>query len=492
LSRFLFLCVLRILFLNLFLWFITITTWSQSCKPFVLRFNTHPHQDKICSTALIEDLTELQSMLLEIHPDLYRHSPKAVLDSAYLSAVNQCRTDKTLFEFAQIINDYLMEIKDSHTFFNLRELLSYQRSATYYLPCLVSKINNQWIITKAWKNQLPVGAELLKFDGMAPEKLIEVSRGSSPIEANSWEAQQELSDHVLSTVLNLSSLKKLVSVTHRFHGDTITQVVHPPRVKKIMKSADFIGEFKNITYHKQGQKAIIKIPSFSPNSIAWFKKRLDEVFSAVMKDSIEALAIDLRDNTGGYIVLQEYLMSFLAPPGTRYVNQYVYKRSDYDRFEQLSSYQKWRFKKTALRFYPNGAIAKEWDFYNSPKGTVDTVVNDPVLSNKNNIQFKGSCSLLINGMSMSAAANFAAWFIENNRGPSLGTAPSGTFSGTFANPATVYLTNTALPVMISTMKVNSLNEALLNQPIYPSMLLTPNQSNIEHGEDVLKTYFLNN
>lgn len=458
----------------------------------MLRFNTHPHQDKICSSALIEDLKELQSLLLAIHPDMYRYSSKEALDSAYLSAINQCRSDKTLLEFAQIINDYLMEIKDSHTFFNLRELLSYQRTSTYYLPYLVSNINNQWIITKAWKNQLPVGAELLMFNGIAPEKLTEVSMGSSPIEANSKKAQQEISAHVLSTILNLSSLKKSVSVTYAFHGDTITQVVHPPRVKKIMKSADFIGEFKNITYQKQGQKAIIKIPSFSPNSIAWFKKRLDEVFSAVMKDSIESIAIDLRDNTGGYIVLQEYLMSFLAPPGTRYLNQYVYKRSDYDRFEQLSSYQKWRFKKTALRFYPNGAIAKEWDFYNSPKGTVDTVVNDPVLSNKNNIQFNGSCSLFINGMSMSASANFAAWFIETNRGPSLGTPASGSFSGTFANPATVYLTNTALPVMISTMKVNSPNEALLNQPIYPSVLLVPTQRNIEYGEDVLKTYFLNN
>jgi C-terminal processing protease CtpA/Prc len=234
---------------------------------------------------------------------------------------------------------------------------------------------------------------------------------------------------------------------------------------------------------------VLCITSFSPASIGSFKKRLDELFKKIKADSIESLAIDLRNNTGGYILLQEYLMSFLTPEGTKYSNHYVYKRSDYDRFEQLSKVQKWRFKKTAKRYYPNGAIAQEWDFYNSPKGTIDTVLNEPILSNRYKQEFRGKCTLFINGMSMSASANFAAWFATSDRGIIVGTPATGTYTGTFANPITIYLNNTALPIMISTMKVNSPLDSS-NKSILPTVLLTPTSGDIQEGKDIHLSYFL--
>lgn len=464
--------------------------FTQSCKSFVFRHNTSPVNDKICSEALIEDLKELKERLYEIHPDLFRYTSTQALDSAFIRAIKRCSTERSLLEFSQILNDYLLEIRDSHTFFNLRELLVYERKKRHYFPFGLAQMNNKFVITKSWKTEIPVGAELLSFNHQVPLESIHSALSFSPIEGYSDTARKELSSHVLSGIMNLQSPSKMALVRYAFKGDTLVKEVKSPRLRTVLNSPDFLSDDTRITYQRYNKKAVITLTSFSPASINSFKKRLDEIFKKIKADSIESLAIDLRNNTGGYILLQEYLMSFISPKGTTYPNYYVYKRSDYDRFEQLSTIQKWRFKKTAKRFYPNGAIAKEWDFYNSPKGSIDTVLNEPTLGNRYNIEFKGKCSLFINGMSMSASANFAAWFALSNRGGIIGTPATGTYTGTFANPVTIYLNNTALPIMISTMKVNSQQDPSSNKPIFPNVLLTPSDVDILEGKDIHLSYFL--
>ena len=478
-----------------FLWYCCLilclpTGFAQSCKSFVFRHNTDPVRDKICSSALIEDLKELKERLYEIHPDIYRYTTAPALDSSFLQAVQRCATDKTLLEFTQIVNDYLLEIRDSHTFFNVRELLSYSRFSRHYLPFLLCRVNANYFVVKSWNSSIPMGSELLAFNQRPPQYFYQTALDFSPIEAYAEHAKEELSTHVITGLCNLQSLEKSIQVHYVYNEDTLSKEIVRPRLRKALKASEFLGEDAKITYTRFEKKGVLSISSFSPNSLGSFKKRLDEVFEHIASDSIESLAIDLRNNTGGYILLQEYVMSFLVPEGKKYSNNYVYKRSDYDRFEQLSKVQKWRFKRTAKRYYPNGAIAQEWDFYNSPKGTVDTVLNDPVLTNKNKRTFTGKCSLFINGMSMSASANFAAWFATLDRGSIIGTPASGTQTGTFANPVTVYLNNTALPIMISTMKVNALSDPTSNKPILPTVLLTPTSSDIKSGKDIHLSYFL--
>jgi len=464
--------------------------FTQSCKYLAFKYNTDPVRDKICASALIEDLKELKERLYEIHPDLHRYTMASALDSAFLQAIDRCSTDKTLLEFTQILNDYLQELRDSHTFFNVRELLSYSRFSRHYLPFMLHPINDKVFVVKSWKSIIPTGSELLAFNKIEPRYFRQTAMDFTPIEAHANHAKKELSINVFCGLSNLQTIKKRAEVDYVYKGDTVHKEVSRPRLRKAFNSTDFLGEEAKITYNNFGKKGVLSISSFSPTTLNSFKKRMDEVFKDIEMDSIESLAIDLRNNTGGYILLQEYLMSFLVPEGIKYSNYYVYKRSNYDRFEQLSKVQKWRFRRTARRYYPNGAIAREWDFYNSPKGTIDTVFNDPILLNKNRRSFSGKCTLFINGMSMSASANFAAWFAAIDRGVIVGTPASGTYTGTFANPVTIYLNNTALPVMISTMKVNAFDDPTSNKSIEPSVLLTPTISDIQAGKDIHLSYFL--
>ena len=212
-------------------------------------------------------------------------------------------------------------------------------------------MNEKFLIAKAWKSSFPVGSELLAFNHLEPHHMVKTALAFSPIEAYTSIAQEELSSYVLSGLINLQSPMKTPTVSYVYKGDTVMKELKSPRLRKVLNSPEFLGDNAQITYQHYDKKAVLCITSFSPASIGSFKKRLDELFKKIKADSIESLAIDLRNNTGGYILLQEYLMSFLTPEGTKYSNHYVYKRSDYDRFEQLSKVQKWRFKNVHV---PNG------------------------------------------------------------------------------------------------------------------------------------------
>ncbi len=464
------------------------TCYSQRCKDFVFRYNTDPSKHRICSSALLDDLKDLYDKLQTIHPDLYRYVTKEQLDSSYNFAVKQCSGDKTLLEFTEIVNVFLTSLKDSHTFINERELLFYRPFSRHYFPMTLTFNNNKPIIVKSWRNSIPAGAELIAINQWKIIDLAYSAENMAPLESFAWGAKRELSEQVLGSLINLKNPDKVNRYKFFIGQDTIVKQLKSPKFFHVRSELN--SKSKPIDFQKlSSKKAILTIGTFSPNSLRGFKKKLDEVFLQIEKDSIQNLAIDLRDNTGGFILLQEYLMSFLVPKGTKYPNHYVYKRSEFDRFEQLSRFQRWRFKRIAMQFYPNGAIAQEWDFYNSPMGTMDTVFNAPILSNKYNLIFTGACTVFINGMSMSAAANFTSWFQKIQRGLVIGTQASGTQGGTFANPAPLFMNNTMIPVFISTMKINGPTETP-NVPINPDVYISPSLEDYIQKNDPLKTYFI--
>jgi len=272
--------------------------------------------------------------------------------------------------------------------------------------------------------------------------------------------------------------------------DSISEVVRSPKISKTQQGELFKGEPIEISFERKEGAGILKIASFSPRNIKGFKKKLDQIFKEVTEKPVDKLIIDLRNNTGGYIVLQEYLMSFLVPKNTVYSADYVYKRSPFDRFSQLSKLERKRFVRAAKRFYPNGAISRELDFYNKPFGSLDTVTNNPVLKNKQGLTYWGPCDLLVNELSMSASANFTAWFTERQRGEVIGSPVSGTNGGTFANPYTFYLTNTGLPVSVSTMKINLLSEGQKESPLLPNHRIVPSIEELKQQVDGILKFAL--
>ena len=455
------------------------------CRFFATRMFTDPIKDKICSNALLEDSKEFYDKLQQTHPDLYRYTQPNQLDSSFLILINKCSEDMNLLEYVTALNQFLQQLKDSHTFINARDLLLYKPFSNYYVPFFIQQTQQKWYITSSWKNLMPKGEQLIAINSIPLSEYQILAQALSPKESCADSAFALISNHLMSLVCNLSSSQKTINVKVFNGTDTINREVKRLKRLKTIRQTIFDIHDPEVRYMRSQTSAILTISSFSPKNISRFKKKLEVVFRKITQDSVKNLVLDLRSNTGGFILLQEYLMSFLVPKNTTYTSQYVYKRSPFDRFSQLSKFEKRQFIKTALRFYPKGSISKEYDFYKKPMGTIDTINNFLTLKNDKGIAYLGNCDLLVNERSMSASANFTAWFLKTKRGGVYGAPPSGTTAGTFANPYTFYLTHTGLPVSVSTMKINLLTPNEKEISLMPNRVIYPTYLDMKQGYDPL-------
>lgn len=475
--------------LGLFIVFLTSCPLAQ-CRPFVMRAFTDPVNEKICALSLLEDVNELYLSLQQTHPDLYRNVPQQTFDSLYLRLVDHCSLDLTLLSFVAELNGFLQSIKDSHSFVSVRDLLVYKSINRHYLPLRLAETHGKIFLVKAWENKIPSGINLIKINHTNMEEFLKTSLPYVPVESIADSAFYLMRPHAVSALINLHHPNK-INTYEWFDGkDTVVMNIKSPRISRTQQRDFFKAETVDISFERKDGVGILAIASFSPRSITRFKNKLDQIFKDITEKPVKRLIIDLRNNTGGYIVLQEYLMSFLVPKNTVYTADYVYKRSPYDRFSQLSKLERKRFIRAAKRFYPNGAISRELDFYNKPFGSLDTVANKPVLKNKHGLVYWGPCDLLVNELSMSASANFTAWFTDGLRGEVIGSPVSGTNGGTFANPYTFYLTNTGLPVSVSTMKINLLSAGQKETPLLPNYCIIPTLKDLKQQVDAVLNFAL--
>jgi C-terminal processing protease CtpA/Prc len=467
---------------------------TQSCKFFFFRKSVDVSKDKVCNDLLLNDLQFIKKKLEEVHPALYLYCSKESFDSAYNATLLALNKPHTIYEFSLLVSDWLSLLHDSHTFLPPKNLVQYKSKGRYTYPFRLCAIDNKLFVSESWRNRLPKGSELIAFDNVSIPKTMEKSLRMSPIEGDVFQAQKEFSISQLGTILNVSSPTIKKTVKYLLPGkDTVTAIISPPLFWRSKSGNKLNASKKDLSLTIQDSTAHLIIQTFSPKSYKKFKIKLTRIFDEINTKHIKHLIIDLRDNLGGYVALEEYLMLLIAKNTPNFKAAYIYKRSAHDRFSTLSIQQRWQFKQLAKRPYSSDALRKELAFFYSPYGTVDTILITTQLKNKTIDSYSNKCTLLTNGLSMSASANFAAWFRTVDRGQIVGTPCMGTLSGTFANSTVIFLPNTMLSVSISTLKITPahLSEISLS-PIVPDVIITPTQTQIIKGIDPCIDFLLNN
>jgi C-terminal processing protease CtpA/Prc len=432
---------------------------SQPCREYIQHKNNMKGNALICPEAMFEDLRELYQNILKTHPNPFIYCSKNELDSAYTVAQNAVLTPKSVLDFSLILAGFIKNIRDSHTYFNPRDILVLSGNKSRAIPFYLTKIDSRFYMSQAYNNCIPVGAEILEVGTMTIDSLFNLSMRFSPKEAYTESAREEITTKMMGLVFNVQNNSSEHEVRFKYVnrlGDTLLTKVGRIRSKKLFKNENWYPS-KELEYEFFNDIAYLRVYSFESKNEKKFKKTIDRFFSIVATRNIDSVIIDVRENRGGFILLLEHLLSYINVNEQTYDLNYSYKRSDLDRFESLSRLKKIDFIKKAKRVYPRGMISKEYDFYLSPKGTVKTILYQKKLANSSNYIFRGNCSLYINGLSMSASVLLASWFKENNRGEIIGTPCFGSLNATHGNPATIFLRNSGLPISISTLKLTPNN-----------------------------------
>lgn len=426
---------------------------TQKCWNYFPIRKADVNQTYLCPESMINDLVELKKTLLEVHPNPYLYQDTNCFDDAYEKAIKAASTEKTMTEFAMIVSDFLNVLHDSHTNLNPRDILYMGTTHKTICPFNIIRVDSSFYLEKIHKNGLPVGSKITAFNSMSADSLFQLSKRLCFIEGNAQDAQNEVATKLMGIVFNWVNQENKIELSYIDSlGKKGVFVCPMMEVRKIKKERDWFDEDELTYFFDEKNRGILIVKSFEALSLGHFQKEVDAFFQEVKSRKTNEIFIDLRDNKGGLIRAQEYIISYLNNTRKSHQINYLYKRSKYDRFSLLPFYQEWQFARMAKRVYPKGIISKEFDFYNSELGTQMNILYDYLPKNRMNQTYDGECTLIMNGFSMSASAMFAAWFKDVQRGKIIGTPCMGTPSGTFGNAAVIYLENSRIPISVSTLK----------------------------------------
>lgn len=472
--------------------FLSSVAFSQHCNNFIRVGRVNIMKDLLCPEIMVSDLQFLREKLDLIHPDPYYYTSKQKLDSLYKTSLLKVSRELTIFEFTEVVAEFLNAIKDSHTNLNPMSLLYYGETSRATFPFELREINGKIYIEQLSKCEKYTGCEVLEINGMDVFDLMRLSYSFSLTEADASEAKREIATKGMALIFNLTNqLEFLDSIPMKLINNLDTIIHYIPRSSKreFLNLKQKAANMSLSYIFDSNNRGILTISTFEPRNLKRYKNELDVFFRLVAEKNCREVVIDLRDNQGGLVRAQEYLLSYLNWNNRNHEIEYLYKRSDYDRFSLLPFYQKWQFERQAKRVFPKGVISKEYEFFKSQKGTVKRIVYDYLPKNNENTSYDGKCTLLINGFSMSASVLFTSWFKSTNRGEIIGSPCLGTMSGTFGNGVQINLRETGLPVTISTLKFNPLHtKEVVFEAIQPTLKIAYSIEDLKQKRDPVLNY----
>lgn len=483
------------LFLVSFLFMIGLRVLGQECTSIFKPKKQLVASTYLCVDAMQADLAQVHKHIIETHPNpTYYTSTTALLD-AYNTAKKECEQPKSVLEFVLIVNTYLNSLKDSHTGLNPKDFLYQVNANRKVLPFFVTQIEEKFYLFGGFSDQLEAADEILWIDQYPIAELYELALALSMCEGDALEAQKEVALDYIGVAYNLLQMSLKEPKVAKFkvvkpNGDTtMIQIPFVSTWKYFLASLSGSEEDVVSYYFDEQNRGVLILSSFQPLSLSIFQKKIDEFFAKVEERKCEQIYIDLRDNLGGLLRAEEYLFSYINTKSNAIQTNYLYKRSNYDRFALLSPLQQTQFINRAKNVYPNGLISKEYDFYRMPKGSTCNILYDYVPSNARNYIYKGKCALVMNGNSMSASVLFAAWFKHIERGEIIGTTCMGGMGGTFGNPASITLGHSQINVIASTLKFTPLHiKDRVLHPIVPDILLRASKQDLLDQIDPFERY----
>lgn len=417
---------------------------------------------ELTSEEMLSDLALLKTSIQKVHPDPFDRCTEGNFNLAFNAATEAVQLPLSLLEFSRILSVLLNTLEDSHTALNPRDLLLLLSKKRPFAPFYLTRIDDKFYLSKIFKDRIPLGVEVLNVNNYSMYDLYMITQHYAPSEGSEISARNELVSIMMGLVFNVcnKSPEDPVLMTYiSLKGDTIQKPLASMRSCRYLNKNNKWYEKRNLEFEFKDSSAYIGLKSFDAKRERRYMRGIDSFFKKVEKFNINNLTIDIRGNRGGYVLLLEHVLSYINTNGATFDLNYLYKRSTLDRFETLSRLEKVDFEKKAQRVYPKGMISKEFDFYKSEMGTIESILYEKRLTNRKARTFRGNCKLLTNGLSMSASVLMASWFKTHDRGEIIGTPCFGSMDGTHGNPGQVILTNSGLPISISTLKLNTFKGA---------------------------------
>lgn len=287
--------------------------------------------------ALHSDLFFLDSILRELHPQLYSFLTKDSLDRLLERTFREISQSLTLEEFYLYAAKLTNAVQCSHTGVKLPS--SYQKKIEIYgyffpLRLYFDKGKAFYISGKsAGKTDLSPGDEVVGINNRAIHEIINQLFFYLPSEGCNTTTKYNELNKSFNTLFYLIDDSEEFNVQYK-NGDTIKSVnVSASHLSEINFDFNSNAQDKQLefTYVANGTIAVLKNSSFAIPDMDLYFNQLDQFFGNLKTNKIENLIIDLRDNSGGHPIFAAQLFSYL----TDSVFVYFKRNDEVPEFEPL-------------------------------------------------------------------------------------------------------------------------------------------------------------
>lgn len=445
-------------------------------------------EDSLNVECMLADIKQLKDELISSHPKMDYYCTKEDIDSAFNMAEIQCATKKTTKEFIEILSSMLHTMKDSHT--NLSPLVLTQfKNINRVFPFYLEQIEGKYYMKKCYNEIIPPGVECLEIDDVEFHQIHKKAKIFAFQEGESKAANEQMALKLIARIFSVYYLKNKEFITFKivdYRGDTLLKKIQSVTLRSVIFNKDWNRTETNSFWFDSSGTACMNLGSFSARRNKGMKKFIDDFFKEVELNKSNHIVIDLRDDSGGYVSIKNYLINYLDISKTDKRERYDFIRSDRDRFSSLGWWIKYRYR-SYLKKYPNDTlVAKEWKYIQSKNGTHCSLFypNEMKLGGQ---VYKGRVSVAMNGLSMSASVMFCSWIKSSGRGELYGDMCMGGSNGTFGDAVQFKLKHSKIPINMSTVKITPLSNIDFSYAgLSPDIYARPTIFQLKNGIDPIK------
>lgn len=413
---------------------------------------------KFTVAQLREDLKTLKDSLEVIHPALYRYANKLRLDSAFNAAGKLIDKPLTQAQFYGIAAPIISMIGDIHTTIEPSdETFNYLATQTDLFPFDTRIINQKVYIASnnSADTTIPAGSRIMAINNESIDKLLtKMKRYFSDEGTNETLQLKRIEQRFAFQYYLTNGYARNFTLTYSTDNKppVTKQVAAQPfsmirqnRTRNQAKHPNLRSLFPqppylSLTINGQQHAAVMTIRWFQNDVLQGanesFKPFIDSAFNIIQTHRIDHLVIDIRNNGGGESGNASYLYAWLTQRPFRFLHAMEANEKTY--MDDV---------KRSIKYQP----ATDTHKYQTADSTTQYQqlfgfnVQQPV---KNN--YTGRLYVLIDGLTTSAATQFAALVKQNKRGILIGeTAPGSLYGGSGRGYSYFYLPHSGLLTMIS-------------------------------------------
>lgn len=403
----------------LFILLITTSVWAQPL----------PHANRpnvpISVEALRADIRVLRATLEELHPSLYRYTPKKTLDSAFDATFAGLQFTLTEQEFINRLRPLISQIRCGHTQVEHSKAFKQtpNRPRAVPLPFQVLTQDNRLFIVQnnSTDARLETGAEILSINGISTEQLIQEAR-------QHW-SSDGLNRTWVEFFINFyegAILEDVATFVHGWRGTYTLQVRHtngiintttvmarppnrPPDTalarQQIMPVKPARSRWNpkphlNLRLLPDSVTAVLTVNALEYGDEAFYQ----QAFAHLQQKRIQNLVLDIRRNHGGDARIVSQLLAHLADGPFVLIRQVEGPVANPERSRFRPYFDKEILDSHRTSFASGVRQSGVYQFNFRPENGRITGYLPVAKSNR----FLGKLFVLIDGGTFSNGANFAA------------------------------------------------------------------------------------